>query len=190
MQRHHLEADLYADDKARAKLEAAVAACTLTRDGYADALAEVQTKIADTERRLAAERAAAERKAASEQLARDLDGVEQALPDYLHAGRHLASALEAIHHSFEAAQMATFIHNGQAQIEIAAAFVVQELRNMVGTIRDGAAPIPAAKPDATFTPAPESVPYIEADPMLREGIFTVIDRSAEARTIQIEVSRI
>ncbi|MGY4496958.1 hypothetical protein ACVWYH_000885 [Bradyrhizobium sp. GM24.11] len=192
LQRHHLEADLDADYKSRARLEAAVAACTLTRDGYADALAEVQTKIADAERKLAAERAAAERKAASEQLARDLDSIEQALPNYLHACRDLASALEAIHHSFEAAQMATFIHNGQAQIEIAAAFVVQELRNMVGAIRDGVAPVPAAKPDATFTPAPEPepVPHLEPDLVLREGIFTVIDRSAEARTIQIEVGRI
>jgi hypothetical protein len=49
LQRHHLEADLYADDKARAKLEAAVAACTLTRDGFSDALAEVRAKIADAE---------------------------------------------------------------------------------------------------------------------------------------------
>ena len=45
LQRHHLEADLDADDKARAKLEAAVAACAVTRDGYADALGEVQAQI-------------------------------------------------------------------------------------------------------------------------------------------------
>jgi hypothetical protein len=47
LQRHHLEADLNADDKARTKLEIAVATCAVTRDGYADALAEVQTKITD-----------------------------------------------------------------------------------------------------------------------------------------------
>lgn len=75
LQRHHLEADLNADDKARTKLEAAVAACAMTRDGYADALAEVQTKIADAEQKLAAERSAVERKVASEKLARDLDAI-------------------------------------------------------------------------------------------------------------------
>src|SRR5437899_1069848 len=56
LQRHHLEAGLDTDDRTRARLEAAVAACTLTRDGYADALAEVQTKIADVLRKVAAER--------------------------------------------------------------------------------------------------------------------------------------
>lgn len=86
LQRHHLEENLDADDKARARLEAAIAAGALTRDGYADALAEVQTKIAEAEQKLAAERSAVERKAASETLARDLDAIEQALPDYLAAG--------------------------------------------------------------------------------------------------------
>ncbi|WP_338695181.1 hypothetical protein V5279_03670 [Bradyrhizobium sp. 26S5] len=72
LQRHHLEADLDVDDKARAKLEAAVATCSLTRDGYADALAEVQTKIALSEQTLAAERPAVERKAASRRKCRRL----------------------------------------------------------------------------------------------------------------------
>ncbi|MEJ6915053.1 hypothetical protein, partial [Bradyrhizobium diazoefficiens] len=73
LQRHHLDADLDADDKARAKLETAVAACAVTRDGYANALVEVQAKITDAEQKLAAERATVERKAASEKLASDLD---------------------------------------------------------------------------------------------------------------------
>jgi hypothetical protein len=36
---------------------------------------------------------------------------------------------------------------------------------------------------------PTSAPHIEPDPVLRQAGFTVIDRSAEARTIQIEVPR-
>lgn len=75
LQRHNLEAELDADDKARAKLEAAVAASALTRNGYADALAEVQTTIADAEQKLTAERSVMERKAASEKLAHDLDAL-------------------------------------------------------------------------------------------------------------------
>ncbi|WP_439370831.1 hypothetical protein [Bradyrhizobium sp. DASA03120] len=273
LQHHHLEADLDTDDKGRVRLETAVAACAVARDGYVDALAEVQAKLGQVEQKLAAERATAERKAASKNLARDLDAVERALPEYLHAGRSLAGALEAIDHNFEAAQIATFIHNGQAQVEIAAAFVVQELRNMVGAIRDGAAPIPTAKPDGRSAPAPEPAPptmtvfmlrsarYLDGDgrkrfagqwedatlpvataqralrlgvavavtdprraqlrgarggdfnpkapdvvdldtvddepkpvshvdPVLRDANFTVIDRSAEARTLQIEVPRL
>lgn len=37
---------------------------------------------------------------------------------------------------------------------------------------------------------PKGVPHIEPDPVLRQANFTVIDRSAEARTIQIEVPRL
>ncbi|QHP72175.1 hypothetical protein EI171_35665 [Bradyrhizobium sp. LCT2] len=274
LQRHHLEADNDADDRARAKLEAAVAACALTRDGYADALKGVQTKIADTEQKLVAERAAAQRKAASDELARKLDQVERALPDYLNAGRRLADTLEAIHHHFETAQVATFVRNGQAQLEVAVAFAAQDIRGMVRAIQDGAAPIPAANPGATLNSTPEpapptmtvfmlrsahyrdqdgrkrfagqwedatmpvataqhalrlgvavavtdpsrarlrgarggdfspqapdvldldameepkSVPPVEPDPVLREAGFIEIDRSAEARTIQISVPRL
>lgn len=69
LQAHHLEGDLDADDKVRAKLETALATSAFTRDGYADALAQVQTKIAEVTQKLAAEQAAAERKSASETLA-------------------------------------------------------------------------------------------------------------------------
>lgn len=171
LQHHHLEADLDADDKVRAKLEAAVAACTLTRDGYADALGEVQTKIAEAERAYAAERSAAERKAASEKLSRDLDVVERALPDYLTAARHFAHALEQIHFHFESGAMARFVGDTTMQVEVAAGFAVAELRAMVGAIRDGVTPIPAAKAGATSTPAPEPVPPTQTIFMMRSAKY-------------------
>lgn len=155
LQRHHLEADLNADDKSRVKLEAAVAACAVTRDGYADALAEVQTKIADAEQKLTTERAVAERKAASEKLARDLDAIERALPDYLAAGKRFADALEKLHFHHESRAMALFIGNTATQVEVAAGFALVELRGMVDAIRDGVVPIPAAKPEATSVPMAE-----------------------------------
>ncbi|WGS18789.1 MULTISPECIES: hypothetical protein [unclassified Bradyrhizobium] len=167
--------------------------------------------------------------------------------------------------------MATFVANVSSQVEVAAAFSLQELRAAVFAIRDGTAPIPAPKPkaatigvtepsaptmavfmlksvwfrdqagrkrfagqweDATmpvatarraldkgiavavtdprraqlrgsrggdFNPQapdvvdldavdePKPVPHI--NPVLREANFTVLDRSAEARTIEIEVPR-
>jgi hypothetical protein len=158
LQRHHLQADLDVDDKARTKLEATIAACAVTRDGYADALGEVQAQIADTEQRIATERATVERKAASEELARKLDEVEGTLPDYLEICRRFAAALEAIHHHYEASEIARFVSNGMSQVEIAAAFAMQELRGMVGAIRDGAAPIPTPKA------APEPVAVVEPPP--------------------------
>src|SRR5437016_4109038 len=54
LQRHHVEAALDdAGDKVRAKLEAAVASCAVTRGGYADALTALQAQIADVEQKLA-----------------------------------------------------------------------------------------------------------------------------------------
>jgi hypothetical protein len=172
LRRHHLEADLDADEKAGAKLEAAVAACALTRDSFADAIGDVQNMIADIEQKLADERAAAHRKMASEQLTRSLDDIEHALPGYLAAAQHFADALEGVaHFHWETGEMAKFVSNGQAQVEIAAALALQELRGMVTAIRDGAAPIPAPKPK------PEPVTMIEPAPptqtvfMLRSAKF-------------------
>jgi hypothetical protein len=194
LQRHHLEADLDANDKARAKLEAAVAACALTRDGYADALGEVQTQIADAEQKLAAERSAIERKAASDKLARDVDAVERALPDYLAAGKRFADALENIHFHFDSGAMARFVGNTATQVEVAAGFALAELRSMVSAIREGAAPIPTPKPEPTKATVSEptatirpshSSPIMASDPR-----FQVMDRRAEARTLTIEVPRL
>jgi hypothetical protein len=158
LQRHLLEADLDDDEKVGVKLEAALAACTQKRDGLADALAEVRRMIADAEQKLADEQSAVERKAASEKLARDLDEVERVLPDYLGAARRLAGALEAIHFHYEANEMARFVGNTTAQVEVAAGFAVAELRAMVASILDGAAPIPSPKPK------PEPVAVIEPPP--------------------------
>jgi hypothetical protein len=150
LQRHHLEADFDADDKPRVKLEAAVAACAVTRDGLADALAEVQTRIVGAEKAIEAERAAVQRNAAADTLSRELDEIEKSLPDYLAATRRFADAIEAVGHwHFDSSQMGTFARNTQAQIEVAAAFVVEELHRMVNTIRDGGAPIPPRKPEPT-----------------------------------------
>jgi hypothetical protein len=158
LQRHHLEAALDADDRARSKMEAAVAAYAVTRDGYADALGEVQAQIADAEQKIAAERALVQRKAAGEELARKLDEVERTLPDYLEAARRLAGTLEAIHFHYEANEMARFVGNTTAQVEVAAGFTLAELRAMAASIRNGSAPIPAPKlvpePVAVIEPAP------------------------------------
>jgi len=168
LQRHHLDAD----DKIRAKLEAAIATVTLTRDGFSDAIADLQAKIADAERKLADERAAVERKAASEKLSRDVDAIERALPIYLEASRKLADALSEIHHNHETTQMRLFIGNTTAQVEVAGAFATQELRAMVNAIAEGNAPIPPAKPQ----PAPVAV--IEPGPPMQE-VFMI--KSAKYR---------
>lgn len=171
LQRHHLDADLDADDKARAKLETAVAACAVTRDGYANALVEVQAKITDAEQKLAAERATVERKAASEKLASDLDAVERALPDYLAAGKRFADALEKLHFHHESGAMVRFICNTATQVEVAAGFALVELRGMVVAVREGVAPIPAAQPVTTSVPIAEPSPPTQMIFMMKSANF-------------------
>jgi hypothetical protein len=159
LQNHLLTADLDGDEKARTKLEAAVAACALTRDNFVKAIAAQQAKIAEAEAKIAAARAVIERNSAADKLARDLDEFEAALPDYLRAARRIANAADAVgHFHFESAELAAFTRNGQAQIEVAAAFALQELRVMVNAIRDGAAPIPPKKPAPASVAAPEPAP--------------------------------
>jgi hypothetical protein len=273
LQRHLLEADLDGDDKVRMKLEAAVAACALTRDNFAKAITAQQAKIGEVEAKIASERATSQRHAAADGLARDLDQIEAALPGYLEAARRFVGALESIHFHYEAGEMSRFVSNTSSQVEIAAGFTLAELRTAVTAIRDGVVPIPAPKPDSVpvvAEPAPPTmtvfmlksaryrdydgrkrfagqyedatmpmpmaqralrhgvavsvadsrrtqllgvrggdykpnaadvvdldaikdgsgVPYLGADPVLREAGFIEIDRSAEAHTILIEVPRL
>jgi hypothetical protein len=171
LQRHLKEADLDADEKTTAKLKAALAACMQDCDAYADAVSDLRELIANTEQKIAAEHTVAQRKAASEELAGKLDVVEDAMPDYLEACRRFTAALEAIHHHYEAGAIARFVSNGMSQVEVAAAFAMQELRGMVGAIRDGAAPIPASKPSDEPVAVVEPPPPTQTIWMLRSATF-------------------
>ena len=117
LQQHLLEADLDGDEKDRAKLEAAVASCALTRDNFAKAVSAQQAKVVEAETKVAAERAAVERNAAAEKkLARDLDAIEKALPIYLNAARQLADAVERVaHFHYEANELGGVARNWAAQ---------------------------------------------------------------------------
>jgi hypothetical protein len=167
--RHLVEGDI-ADEATSDKLQAKVDHYNSTVTGYEAALGTLQKQIADTEQQIAAERSAAERKAASEKLARDLDAIEKALPIYLDAARKFTKALDELHHHFEATQMAAFVNNGLAQVEVASAFLLAELRGTVNAIANGTAPMPPAKE----VPAP--VAAVEAPPtmtvfMIRSACF-------------------
>lgn len=194
LQHHLLEADLDADEKVRNKLEATLAACALTRDNFAKAITAQQAKIVEVENKIAAERAAVERKAASDELACDLDAVERALSDYLSAAQRIVDALEKLHFHFESNAMARFVSNTTAQVDVAAGFALAELRSTVRAIRDGTSPIPTPKPEPVEITVPEPTatnrpPHVSPT-MVSGPRFQVIDHSAEARTIEIEVQRL
>jgi len=172
LQTHLLEADLDADDKVRAKLEAAVASCALTRDSIAKAVAAQQAKVVDAEAKVAAERAAVERNAAADKLAHDLDEIDKALPDYLTAARRLADAIDQVSHfHYEANELGAVARNWAAQIDVAGALALAELRQMVEQIKTGVAPMPPGKPSPTPVVAAEPAPPTMTVFMIRSARF-------------------
>lgn len=148
LQTHLLEADLDADEKVRVKLEATAAACALSRDNLAKALAAQSAKIGEVEDQLAAEHALVVRVKAADALSQHLDRIEKALPAYLTAARQLSEAVEPVaHFHFETNQLGTVARNWAAQVDVAGALALQELRQMAAQIKSGAMPIPPAKPE-------------------------------------------
>jgi hypothetical protein len=146
-EKHMLEGDL-ADEQTAEKLQTKVDRCISTLVGIDAALTALQRQIVEVEAKNAAERAAIERNTAADKLSRDLDRIEKALPAYLAAARQLADAVEPVaHFHYEANELGAFTRNGAAQIEVAAAFAVQELRGMVEQIKTGAASMPPKKPE-------------------------------------------
>jgi hypothetical protein len=216
-QRHHIEGDLD-DAKTGQALQDKVNVSASMVVGLEDAIAVVQTQIAEIEQRIAAERDAAERSAAADALTRDLDEFEKALPDYLAGARRITDAAQAFgHHHFEAGQLSALAQNTRAQIETAGLFILEELRSMVVAIRDARAPIPPKKPTTASADAPTKVsnsavtvqdpftytpvrhaptfrgavpPSPKLDPALAAAGFRMLDRSSQAREISYNEPRI
>jgi hypothetical protein len=157
---HHLIAGALDDTATAERLQGAVNIWASTVVGLEDAIALVQAQIADIERKLDAERTQAERHAAAEKLTRDLDEIERALPLYLDAAQRYADAVETVaHFHFESGQASALVRNVRQQIEVAGAFSSQELRSMIGAVREGAMAIPPKAPAA-----PEPVAVVERPP--------------------------
>jgi len=171
LQRHLLEADLDADEKVGVKLEAAVAACAQKRDNFADALGEARKMISAVEANLAAERTAIERAAAADKLAQQVAAVEATLPKFMSAGGALTDALSAISFHYETGEMARFLGNTMAQLEIAAGFSLAELRATVDRIKTGDAAIPRVEPQPAPLTVIEQPPPTQTVFMLRSANY-------------------
>jgi len=156
----HLSGDL--DDKRELdKLQAAVDGATSALAGIDDAISVLAQQKAEAESQLAAERERIERAAAAEKLAAKIGAIEAALPKYLAQSRVFADALSEIGgHHFESAQMAQFVQNAAAEVELASNFVLVELRAMPERIKTGDAPIlrePVTEPVAVVEPPPRTM---------------------------------
>jgi chromosome segregation ATPase len=185
------------DHRALDKLQGTVDTAASTLAGIDDALAILAQQKAEAERLLSAERERIERAAAADKLHKRVAAIEAALPSYLAQSRALADALSEIGHwHFESGQMSGFLQNTMGQIEIAANFTLAELKAMPDAIRQGRQAIPrepASTPVVVTEPTPEmtrpALTTPTSDP-LASANFQVIDRSAETRTLTIEVQRL
>lgn len=171
LQCHHLEADLNVDDKVRARLEAAVATCAVTREGYADALNEVHAQMAEAERKIAAEQDAIKRAAAADQLDKALSAFEVALPKFLEQARILAIPLAEIGWHYESGQLKSFIENVAAQIELAAGVNLTELSTIPNAIRQGRQAIPGERAPVPVAAAIDPTPETQTVFMLRSARY-------------------
>ena len=186
-----LSADLD-DHRALDKVQSAAATASLDLAAIDDAIAVLAQQKAEAEHRLAAERERIERAAAADKLTNQVDTIKAALPGYLEHSRALADALSEISPwHFESSQINSFVQNAMAQVEVAANFAIAELAAMPDAVREGRQAIPGEPVSIpVIEPSePAIAPLIEPDPVLRAAAFTVIDRSAEARSIEIEVPR-
>ncbi|WP_076858185.1 hypothetical protein [Bradyrhizobium mercantei] len=186
-----LSADLD-DHRALDKVQSAAATASLDLAAIDDAIAVLAQQKAEAEHRLAAERERIERGAAAEALTDQVAAIRAALPGYLEHSRVFVDALSEISlWHFESDQIARFAQNTMAQIEVAANFAMSELAAMPDAIREGRQAIPGTPMSVpVIAPVePAVAPLIEHNPVLREANFTVIDRSQEARSIEIEVPR-
>jgi hypothetical protein len=154
-QSHLIDGD-FADEKVGAKLHGEVVACALRVSGFDAPLAELQAQIVDLEKNVADEHAAIKRAAAADKLGQQVDAIETALPKFMSASGALTDALSAIGGwHFETGQMASFVQNVRAQIELAAGFSLAELRATVDRVKTGDAPMP---------PEPVSEPVTAVEP--------------------------
>jgi hypothetical protein len=159
-QSHLIDGDI-ADEKVGAKLHNEVVACALRVSGFDAPLAQLHAQIVDLEKNVAEEHAAIERAVAADKLAQQVAAIEAALPKYMSASSALTDALSALGHwHFESGQMASFVQNVQAQIELAAGFSLTELRATVDRIKTGDAAIPrepVTEPVAVVEPPPRTM---------------------------------
>jgi len=131
-------------------------------------VAELSNQIGDVERKLSNERLATERKAAADKLAAQVDDFEHRLPGFLQASHEFTESAQALAPvSFESAEIGAHLRSLAGEIEIAAAFVIADMRNAVLAVLSGDRPIPREPAEVVelIPPAVNAPPTEECVPM-------------------------
>ena len=147
------------DQRAIDKLQAAVDSAASALVGIDDAISILAQQKVEAEGQLAAERERVKRSAAADKLAAKIAAIEATLPKYLAQSRVFTDALSEIAgHHYESAQMAQFVQNAAAQVELASNFALADLKNMPERIKTGELAMPRDQPE------PEPIKATEAPP--------------------------
>lgn len=166
------------DDKLAAKLQSSVDTAQSSVLGIIDAISALQSQIGDAETQLDTEAERVKRQLASEEIAKNVAEVERLIGPWLAASRQMAAAFAKLDHVFEAGQIGGFISGCAGEVEVAAAVVLVELRDLPKLVAAGDRPIPH-RPEpvaaiALILPAPtvnlfamRPVRWIAADGTLR-----------------------
>jgi hypothetical protein len=126
----------------KAQQEVDIAASALS--AIVDALGVLATQQREAQSALEAERAVADRKLAADTLAGTIDDFERRLPSFLSTAMEFIDITDALSPaSWEAGQMAAHVRRLIGEVEMASAFVVADMRNMVPAILAGHRPIPS-----------------------------------------------
>jgi hypothetical protein len=172
------------------KLQSRCDSCASQLKGIDDALSILADQINTAERALLVEVEKVERQAASEKLAQQVAAVQESLPKFLDGARQLHGALTALSvPSFETEELARFVLNVAAsQTEIACTFAIDELLRTVGAIKQGVAPIPKPKVDATVVELPKPDPVMTPAEEVETVFVTrsVRYRAADGRQVTVQ----
>jgi hypothetical protein len=146
------------DDKLATKLQGAVDTAQSSLLGIIDAINALQSQIADAEAQLNAEQERGKREVASEEIAKNVAEVERLIGPWLAASRQMAAAFAKLDHVFEAGQIGGFISGCAGEVEVAAAVVLVELRDLPKLVAAGDRPMPhrpePVAPVTVIPPAP------------------------------------
>jgi hypothetical protein len=180
------------DQRGLDKLRDAVVSAKTELSSIEDALAVLAQQKSEAEAKLATELERAERVKASGDIDTATDAIEARVETSLPVMRELGDALVAIDYlSYEAGQLGRYLLRAGNETELALAFVMPELRRLAQAVKEGHTAIPrspqAPEPIAVERTPAESIAMGEIDP---HPNFIVLDRSAENRTLQIEVPRL
>jgi len=153
------------DADAKARADAAVLALQSASAGVADALAEMERRLADAQLRLDPERDQATRAAEAIEREKEAEALKQATDEFVEAGARLAEALRQVTAvSFSASEAAAIVAKAASEIVETTKVINGDLESYVRLVASGSAPIRRQPMPVTLVetlaPTPTTLPIL------------------------------